>query len=121
MKKLKICLNENIEFFKLLKSNNGFTKIDLEKFYPEFKTQAESLQESILETSKELNIGLESAITILISKLENPFTTFEYIGQNISIKIEEFIEKIYNLNHLIACHNKKNKEFEDITKAAKKC
>ena len=120
MKKLKICLNENIEFFKLLKSNNGFIKIDLEKFYPEFKTQAESLQESILETSKELNIGLESAITILTSKLENPFTTFEYTGQNISIKIDEFIEKIYNLNHLIACHNKKNKEFEDITKAAKK-
>ena len=56
----------------------------------------------------------------MANRLENPFTTFEYIGQNISIKIDEFIKKIHNLNHLIACHNKKNKEFEDITKAAKK-
>lgn len=120
MKKLKICLTENIEFFKLIQSNNDFTKIDLERFYPEFKAQAESLQESILETSKVLNICLESVITILVSKHENPFTTFDYSCQNVSVKVEEIIEEINKLNNVIDCHNKKNKEFEDITKAAKK-
>jgi wobble nucleotide-excising tRNase len=56
----------------------------------------------------------------MTNKIENPFATIEYTCQNLSVKVSEIIEKIYELNHIIESHNKKNKEFEEITKAAKR-